>query len=540
MLQSPPSEDTLETTAIKEIVDLPKEAQEFYILRAQLQAMGRHDPVFFAKYFLGIDLNDFQVRFMRLGTKQNLVVCGNQVGKTVAVAVLHIWHAFYKINLGGDPDMVAEDQYNTLNISPVGRQAKNAFKYVVAILSSSFTWELEGKRYVNQCKIEWFLPPGGAKEYQNLIKFENKSVFYCVSTHQDKGASIQGDQFGYISYDECVQSHHLKAELDARIFSRIARLNGRLDLISTPDDQAHSQQYWYNLYSTAKRHRDAGTIGEWALHTGYYDDNKFIPYEKREQFKVRMKRRNPILYRQVVLGDFAVQADRMFLPEMIQSFWNDELIPTEPEAERKYVISVDWGVADQGDATVMKVLDYTDIINVVVVDNYEKVGGDPIELMAMLQHKKLHYESEGSTVLVVLDVASLGGQVFRKMLLHLKPIGFPTQEKANALTYFQIRLRNNLKDKSKLSEEEKDGIKTMKSFYIHEDENQLAAYKIDDKRLKQDNVMVLAQLAWFLDKYLFKTETKTISLKIKTGQKSPVTRGRRSARLTHNSKSTAR
>lgn len=501
--------------------------QEFHLLRAELLLKGRNDPIFFAEYFLGLKLNPFQKRYLRTKSKMNLVVCGNQVGKTFAIAVLHIYFNFYKIYLDGEPQLIADAEYKTLNLSPISRQARNAFKYVVQILESRFSWELDGVREVNQCKIGWFLRD--SKEYLGTVYFNNETMLHCVSTHQDKGASIQGDQFGLITYDEANQSHHLKDELDARIFSRIARLDGRVDLIATPDEQAKSQQYWYNLYSTALKAEKEGSDAEWKLYRGYYDDNIFIPFEKQKSFKKRMMRRNPILYRQVVLGEFTVQADKMFAPKVIQAFWNGKTKPTSPKEERDYVITVDWGVAEQGDPTVMKVCDYTDFLNAEIVHHYSKRGGDPIELMAMLQHLWLeYYEAK-----VILDVASLGGAVFRKMLRHLKPISFPSQKKANALTFLQIRLRNNLKNTSKLSEEEKNAISKLKSYYIHEDENQLASYKIDDKKLDQDNVMTLAQLAWFLDRHLKVSQVKTFKFNIRTGFADPPEAQRRRANIKH-------
>ena len=55
------------------------------------------------------------------------------------------------------------------------------------------------------------------------------------------------------------------------------------------------------------------------------------------------------------------------------------------EKGHKYMVSVDWGVADQGDKTVMKIVDYTNPLDAEIVKHYQKQGGDPMELIAMLQ-----------------------------------------------------------------------------------------------------------------------------------------------------------
>ncbi len=472
----------------------------------ELLRKGREDPVFFAEYFLGLQLNNYQKRYLRTKSKQNLAVTGNQVGKTVAIAINHIWHNFYKIYLDGEPELLEQAEYKTLNLSPVSRQSKKAYQYTVDILKGHFTWIHEGKRYVNNCKIGWFLVD--EKEYLGKVYFANNSELNCVSTSHDKGSSIQGEQFGLITYDEAPQSHHLKAELDARIFSRVSRLSGRVDLIGTPDEEAKSQQYWFHLYTQAKKDQMAGIDSEWMLFEGLYDDNIFIPYDKREEYKKRLKRRNPMAYEQVVKGGFTVAANRMFSPKMVEGFWNNKKVETPVIEDHKYVISVDWGVADQGDKTVMKVLDYTSLLEAEVVKHYDKQGGDPIELIAMLNFLAMDYNDAK----VVHDVSSLGGVVFKKLIKHLSPISYPNTEKANALTFLQIRLRNNLKSSEELKKTEKHGIGKLRSYYIASDEGQLSAYQIEDKKLEQDNVMALAQICWFLDKHIQAAKVETFKL----------------------------
>ena len=53
----------------------------------------------------------------------------------------------------------------------------------------------------------------------------------------------------------------------------------------------------------------------------------------------------------------------------------------------------------------------------------------------------------------------------------------------------------------------------LKSYYLPKLEEQLSSYKLDDKKIKQDWVMVLAMLAWYVDKYLKTTQIKVFPLK---------------------------
>lgn len=423
-----------------------------------------------------------------MNSKQNLVVTGNQCGKTVAIAILHIWWNFYKIGLSGDPDAIAKTYLRTLNISPVSRQSKEAFIYIEQILKGEFSWEKDGRRYVNKCKIDFFK---GKNENLGRIDFTNNSSVFCLSTKEDKGAGLQGAQFPLITYDECVQSYHLADELPARIFSRVAKYNGRVDLISTPDEQAHSQQYWYHLYRGAENGDN-----DWKLFTGIYDENIFIPEEDREEYKRRLKKLSPERYEQVVYGKFIVSDESVFTPEMIESLWNGKREPSRPIPDHRYVISIDWGVSDQGDETVMLVADDTDPQNVEIVNAYHKRGGDPADLIAMAAYLKDEYND----AIIIMDVASMGGAIFRKRMRNMKPVSFPSDQKGTAIAYAKMRLRNNLR-KNPLTKDDGSGNGKIKSYYLHRLESQLASYRLDDKKLKQDWVMAFVQLCWYLEEY---------------------------------------
>lgn len=467
--------------------------------------LGEEDIVFFANYFLGIQLNSFQERLL-LSFSQNtyiIVVSSNQCGKTVALAVYHIWKCFYKKGFLGEAGLIEKSYYQTLNISPVSRQAKEAFRYVTEILSSSFSWEMDGKRYVNKCKLTNFIT--GQNENMGRIDFANNSCFFCLSVGEDQGSSLAGAQFPEITYDECVQSLHLEEELPARIFSRTAKYAGGIKLISTPDDQARSQQYWYHLCSEANREK-----GIWKLVRGLYDENKFIPEETREKFKKQLKEFSPEKYKQVIGGEFISSSKRMYTPEEIEGLWNGRTSGKKCEDGKKYVTVVDWGVAEGGDETVIIIADVTIPKEAEVIYTYSKTGGDPNELVSMASLFKMEYNDAD----LVLDTESMGGTIFRKMLAKSNPIRFDRGAKSEGLTFLKMRLRNNLLPLTRDVNCAIIGGGRIKSYYLPKLENQLAVYKVDDKKLTQDWVMVFAMLCWYLDKKLAARKIETFKLKI--------------------------
>lgn len=476
---------------------------------------GEEDPVFFADYFLGLHLNPFQRRallslckrnptLLDLFIKQIIWVTANQVGKTVALAVSHIWFNFYKRGIGGDPKLIERARFETLNISPISRQATECFRYVEDILHSQFSWEEDGKRYINKCKIEWFWD--GKNENVGRIDFSNNSSLWCLSTGADQASGIAGKQFAYISYDECVQSHHLEEELGARIFSRTAKYSGWIVLVATPDEMGKSQQYWYHLYTAAKRAMKGEGKSDWFLVEGLYYENIFIPKVKRDEFISRLKKVSPMKYLQVIKGHFLASTDRMFTPVVIEGMWNLKKAPTVCVPDRSYVIIIDWGVADAGDETVMLVADDTDLENIEVVNSYAKQGGDPVELMAMAGYLRMEYNDAP----MVMDATEMGGTIFKKMMKQFSPIAYGQGNKADALVYLQLRLRGNIR--KGLTSDEKSATGKLKSYYLPKLEKQLASYKIEDKKIKQDWVMVAAMLAWYIEKYKKGSEIKSYSL----------------------------
>ena len=490
-----------------------------------LLSAGEEDPIFFAEYFLGVRLNSFQKRallslcrrkpnFLERFRKQILWVTANQVGKTVALAISHIWFNFYKKGLSGDSNLIEQARYETLNISPVSRQATEAFRYTEEILHSEFSWEYQGNREINQCKIGWFWQ--GKNENLGRIDFANNASFWCLSTAADKASGLAGKQFGYISYDECVQSYHLEDELGARIFSRTAKYSGWIILVSTPDDLGKSQQYWYHLYTTAKREQKERILGEWDLIEGLYDENIFIPEEKRVEFKERLKKNFPQKFLQVIKGAFLDAVDRMFPLKVVEGLWNGKQAPIDAVPGRSYVVIIDWGVADSGDETVMGVGDDTDLENVEVVHAWSKQGGDPVELMAMASYLSLTFNDAP----IVMDATEMGGTIFKKMMRQFKPIAFGQGNKPDALFFLQLRLRSNIRKKEDLTSAGKSATGKLKSYYLPKMERQLSSYKLDDRKIKQDWVMMLAMLAWYVEKYKKASQIKSYSLKKFYGSKS--------------------
>lgn len=494
-----------------ELVKVPKKDLALFIEESEALMRGRIDTAFFAEYWLGLKVNRFQRRLFAKIDEQDaqgklvkgVVPSGNQVGKTAAIAILHIKWAFYKKGMQLDASSFQTTFYQTLNLSPVLRQSKIAMQYVEQILTSAFAWPEGKKTVLNVCKIKGFYK--SKNENLGRIEYSNNAQSTFISTSEDQGANIQGAQFGMITYDECVLSGHLADELPSKILSRLAKYGNLLLLIASPkaEERQNSLQYFYRLSQDAKAGRN-----EFFYCTGHLDDNEFISEHQREEMKRSLNDLDPSgrAYKEVVLGEFLGSAGALFPPHVINAMWNGKQGNQPAREGRKYLIVADWGFADQGDKTAIGVFDYTDILNDVVelVFRFSKKGGEPWEMATMVTLLKREYNDAK----FLMDANSMGGTIMRKMLKDIAPIPF------NGIGDDKMRAVAELQ--SLLTKPVKNGIADigiLKSPHHVDIEEEFANYKLDDKKLEQDWVMVFMMAAHYLKRYLKAATPATISMR---------------------------
>lgn len=453
---------------------------------------GLHNTEFFANYWLGIQLNPFQQRaslaldealerhdFSQL--VEMLMNAGNRTGKTVLLAIFHIKFAYYKIGLKYG-EGYNEFKYRTFDLSPMSRQAKECLKYIEDILTGKLSWEFKGVRYSNATSLKLRNFFDSKNENLGELRYANRSMTYAFSTGEDMGAGFQGLSAGFISYDECVLSHHLEDELDSNVYPRLGDYGKLMLLVSTPNEEGKSQQYFHHLKRSAEiKENNYIVVG------GSYLENIFISDEKRESFAATVRERDPVMAMQILYGDFVSTGGTMFEAATIERLWNGQKNFEEPLQNHLYFISADFGVADKGDETVFLVWDWTDI-PVRIAYAYSRQGGDPYELMAVLRSIKMNYNDAE----IIMDTTGLGGAIFKKLLKDLKPEAFEAagtgNAKPNALFYAQVFMTKNrsrtLVDNRYVEKNPDFG--WLRSPYLPKLANQLATYRIDDKKLKQD------------------------------------------------------
>lgn len=521
---------------------------------------GRKDPVFFAEKILGLKLHDGQKVWLWMTTRQqlpqafllgmklkvfkskasfiemhaknpemlrNILVPSNRWGKTLVTSVKHLWYNFYKIGVRGEPEHVADRTCGTLNLSPHSNQCDAGYQYILDILCSKFVYSFEGKSYKNVCRIGYFFER--EEKQKRKIHFFNNTSYRAVPTGEDQASSLAGTPYLYISYDECAQSMHLKEELPAKIMSRLIDFGGPLDLVSTPEVDRPSHQYFFHIAKMGLEAEEG-----WFTMIGKIFDNTFLGESEVTQTLASIKATDPAKYRQVAYGEFVTTGKKMFDTLLIERIWDRER-PETPLMDHKYLLIADWGFADNGDPTVFYVLDYTLLAAPVTPPNIARIrivysdsirGGSPFAVLA--QAKMLQREWNGAEFLH--DAAALGGVMIKKMLKEMEihnltdynaSSGAGNQSKVDMLFSLLSVLSHNRKTEVDAEGKVKDlnpHFGDLRGYYIPELEDQLGNYAfnpakgVSDRKLEQDHVMCLGMgISYLMKKFRKQNEMKNIS-----------------------------
>jgi len=514
---------------------------------------GRHDPVFFGEHFLGVRFHPIQMVWLWLTTRtkmkeayqlalaiglplppwemicdhpflKNILCPANRFGKTFVTAIKHIWYNFYKIGATGPPDFIHAIRYGTLNLSPHSLQVDAAYRYIIDIFDEKFIYQWEGKMVRNQLRdpLKKFLIDSKATKRE--VVFYNNSKIKGAPTGEDQASSIAGTDWFYVSYDEAPQSRHLKAELPAKIQSRLIDSGGPLDLLGTPEVDKPSHVYYQRIVKLGlKLKKGFFTVG------GGLKDNIFLDPEKKAKSLLSIKQTDPEKYRQVAFGEFVSSGAKMFDTLAIERLWNDELPLDRGIPGREYMIGVDWGFADTGDPTVFYVIDYTEVRKHKCTDDenvvYYKVvfresikGGDPYVVLARL---KL-LQQDFNHAKIIHDSTSMGGVIIKKMLRATKvrnliDFAFAKGKKDDMLFLLMVALNfgRRIERTEDLKVIEKNpNFGKVRSILISDLEDQLGVYTRKDEKLENDEVMAIGLPIWYLEHKYAGNKTKVFNINV--------------------------
>jgi len=254
---------------------IPDEPQNFF----EALRRGKYDPVFFAKYFCGIEpFEGFdleknpklqpggartalrgQVAWLTQGLDkpERILSTANRFGKSIIEAIRHLWWLIYKIRRNPKFDKIFE--YRTINIAITMEQAKIVWEEAIKIINS-------------RPQLSWAVERITRKPFPLLI-LSNGQIFTCRST--DQPANLWGPWYDNASYDEAACEKNPDTTIPL-IKTRLMDHDGQIDYLSTP---AYTKNWFFQLKTKAKLDPK-----NYYLLTGYQQENPYVSEEARQRF----------------------------------------------------------------------------------------------------------------------------------------------------------------------------------------------------------------------------------------------------------------
>ena len=444
---------------------------------------------------LGVRLNPGQVRWLRYAAatedgwkwawQQTIHVAANQIGKTLAVAILLLWACIYKIGVDtSDMKGWLERPYLWFHLSPTQQQSYHALNDARLLIKGAHPAQAD------RCR----LPAGLCWEtkvatYYDGLEFWNGAVCQFRTT-DDKASALQGYRANGISVDEAAFEDHLKVIVNETLMMRLISTAGPLHMVSTPN----GMNDYFDLVEEVRKHTDSPEERVWVDRDGksavcwsvISDNVGFgITQAQVEHMEANL---DPATKEQQLRGAFLEPAEAFFVPgdKILQAFTRHLPEEQKPLAGHRYVAF--WDVSVSSDPTVAIVLDITKKPwKGVYFRHYPRPMGIT-QLLNEMQMLHTHYNSATDTRRLMpvsrcttgYDATSLGGVMFKQMLRDLNPsrpvnFGGP-DKKLKMLTVTRAVLTKGdllLPDTwTRLRQE-------------------VLSYRLKDDKLRQDSVMAL-------------------------------------------------
>lgn len=461
-------------------------------------ARGRNDIAFFAERWLGVRGNPGQVRWWEACAERDdtgyrpryittVVSAGNRAGKTLAMAVVCLHHALYKLGLAS-PEASDPQSYKRWSDTPyewyhVGIQQETAelvFREIETLLGGSHPAQ-KGRG----CAIikELGKVIDTQKRYRGeyaWVKFNpvvgGASIHF--RTTQDRAKALLGKDMNGISFDEAAFEPHLLMIYQEVLNLRRLSTGGPLHFIGTPSEGINDYAELWEKGNLDNPARDEKFIS-FRLSTR---DN--IGYGlTQENFDDVVRQQAEYLIPQNIDGYFIEARDAFFWSQSVLALYKVLEDDVKPVRNHRYIQGVDPGISH--DATWAITLDITERNKIRGVRIRKRGGKQSISAVVnMVREGHLLYSQDGAFCTTIVDSTGLGGRLFQQEFSMIRPLrGFDfggTKAK-------KVELLNDLK-----AVIDKGQLELPMGGPWDELRRQLLIYKLDDKKLEQDAVMALA------------------------------------------------
>ncbi len=487
---------------------------------------GKEGIIVFAEKICGLPVTKHKGQMLWLTNRNkmiNILRPGNKFGKSLIGGLIHLYHHFTKINLEGTYHTVEEWkklQYDTLNFGPGYEQAREILRMARDIAQGVIRIPVafqDQYGVTNKSLLkDWFILKDHADASMlPFVEFITGTKLYGRS-YDEMGAAFKMKGLAYISGDEVADIDELWTFTNGTLLPRgVAFPHFSIDYYGTPQPDGHDYMRMIEMAEEDMAKPDWKKNGMFYVQKGSMFENPFLDKQTVETVQ---KIADPTLREQIINGEYVETGNRYFGYERIQNAVDEKLVQLDHGLPgRNYLISVDFagGESAWADYTVMGVIDYTDDPYRLVHFKRFKGGEIPIPLQYKLV-EDIYNSFKGdnpwhsTSVKLIIDSSALGGKNALAFLKHLNPITFEFSAtlKSEMLATLKIvfdggrseqfrRKTKTLADGTVIDENPVWGLIRLPN--IPELINELQNYKLDDKKIRTDSVMMLGMGIHYLE-----------------------------------------
>lgn len=467
-------------------------------------ARGRWDTAFWSKRFLNVTLHPGQVKFAQAVEDRSdnewrakyltiMLSAGNRAGKTLALAVILLHAAFYK--LGTKPPEQANpkdlkrwltSQYMAFHLGIVQEVADLVFFEIVRLLDGTHV-----AQNPRGCPLVDETGPAVVKtdtKYQGSYRWVRLSPMFGGAeihfrTTSEQALSTLGREMNLISFDEAAFDTHLDFVVSQVLHMRRLGTGGQLLLVSTPTDGLTA---FADLWAQGDPGNPLRVPDRLSLRMSTRDNVGFGLDKK--VFERLVADLPEYLIPQNVDGYFIEGQDNFFNSQSVDACFDDdlpELSPAEPGGY--YVQGVDPALTN--DSTWSIVLKVDADGKMVGVRGSRIRGRQHTEsVLALVIDAHRAYTTgrkKPSTCATAIDATALGGKTFLDLLQQtITPV---RNVEFGGTRVKKLKLLGDLK----VAMDQGD-VKFPRTGLWLQLRRQLLGYKIRDRKIEQDAVMALA------------------------------------------------
>lgn len=442
----------------------------------------------------GTEHDHGQVKFLREAWGYiNCLLPGNRWGKSKVIAMKHIYCCMFKkgVRITGDYTWMSMP-YDTISAAMSFDQAELVFAAAEQMLKHPAI-----APFVSKIRRTPF----------PVIEFWNGARFHCRSAH-DNGKYIDGHEYRLVTIDEAGWIPNLKELINGVVLMRLAG-GGWLDLVGTP--KGYGDLHWY-------AQRGLRGVKGYTAQRGSVFDNPHLPSEDIKRRDELLAHADPRIRDQVIYGEFVSMSGMAFTQDQLDNLFVEGM-PTHVDYIEGHRYVQAWDLGRITDFTVGGTFDVTTKPYPLV--DFVRLNKVPWETQyGIIKAKRDEYRVQ----LPIIDATGPQGDVIEEDLWNHEVMVDGFKISTGAIKTDLINTLQAALDEGREvigTRDEFDEAGNLRKTPDHEPAgvgdwglirlppipqlvDEFGRYQIDDKKLQQDCVMMVALATKAMDQMLEK------------------------------------